>query len=169
MPKSPQILLADADVLIDYRDSDLSILELVSKEIGRVYVLREVLLTVRGMSEKACDRHGIQPISAATDVLIEAGASGGSLSFEDWVCLITCRERSWTLVTNDAALIRACKSECIEVRRGLGLMIELVSRGKLEEKRAARIAEMIHQVNPMHINERVLRTFEQALQRKVKS
>lgn len=38
-----EILLADADVLIDYRDSDLTILKLVSDHIGPVRVLREVL------------------------------------------------------------------------------------------------------------------------------
>jgi hypothetical protein len=36
-----EILLADADVLIDYRDSDLTILKLVSDHIGPVRVLAQ--------------------------------------------------------------------------------------------------------------------------------
>ncbi len=84
-------------------------------------------------------------------------------SFEDWLCLITCRDRSWTLATNDAALIRECKKERVRVRRGLSLVIELVRRGSLEAKRAIQVVEAIHQANPTHINERVLSAFEKAL------
>ena len=37
------VLLADADVLIDYRESELDILKLVVQHIGRVVVLASVL------------------------------------------------------------------------------------------------------------------------------
>jgi len=47
-----EILLADADVLIDYRNSDLSIFTLVSKHIGPVGVLREIL---NEAPESACE------------------------------------------------------------------------------------------------------------------
>ena len=35
----PAVLLADADVLIDYRESDLTILKLVAEHVGRVAVI----------------------------------------------------------------------------------------------------------------------------------
>ena len=38
----PTVLLADADVLIDYRESDLSVLKEVGRRIGRLTVLSEV-------------------------------------------------------------------------------------------------------------------------------
>jgi hypothetical protein len=55
---SLEILLADADVLIDYRDSDLTILKLVSDHIGPVRVLREVLDEAPGISDRQCARLG---------------------------------------------------------------------------------------------------------------
>ena len=36
---APPVLLADADVFIDYRDSDLEVLKLVGQHVGRVAVL----------------------------------------------------------------------------------------------------------------------------------
>jgi hypothetical protein len=41
MDPSLEILLADASVLIDYRDSDLTILKLVSQHTGPVRVLAQ--------------------------------------------------------------------------------------------------------------------------------
>lgn len=38
-------------------------------------------------------------------------------------------------------------------------MIELVSQGALERRRAERVAKAIHESNPYHINENVLRAF----------
>lgn len=37
------VLLTDADVLIDYRESEIEILELVAQHMGRVIVLAPVL------------------------------------------------------------------------------------------------------------------------------
>ena len=45
MQTTATVLLADADVLIDYRDSELAILELVSRHAGRVAVISTVLGT----------------------------------------------------------------------------------------------------------------------------
>lgn len=42
MPTDPTVLLADADVLIDYRESVLAILGLVGQHVGRVAVLPSV-------------------------------------------------------------------------------------------------------------------------------
>ena len=43
MQRKPTVLLADADVLIDYRESDLAILALVARHLGRLAVLPPVL------------------------------------------------------------------------------------------------------------------------------
>ena len=42
MPDRPAVLLSDANVLIDYRDSDLAILALVVQHLAPVHVLRDV-------------------------------------------------------------------------------------------------------------------------------
>ena len=43
MADRPTVLLSDANVLIDYRDSDVSILTLVVQHVAPVHVLRDVL------------------------------------------------------------------------------------------------------------------------------
>jgi hypothetical protein len=158
-----EILLADADVLIDYVASELSILTLASEHIGQIYVLKPILATVDDLSERKCMHHGIRVIDVETAVLLEAGAKSGPLSFEDWLCLIVCRDRGWTCLTNDAALGRECGDVEIHVRRGLGLMVDLVHAGVLDEERALRVASAIHEENPYHINATVLEQFQRAL------
>lgn len=159
-----EILLADADVLIDYVEGDLSIIALVAEHIGPIYVLRQVLQTVDGLTESECRRHRIQVREPNTELLLEAGQKSGSLSFEDWLCFLTCRNEGWTCVTNDGALIRECRGADVPIRRGLSLMVELVRNGALERRKALRVAEAIHKANPLHINERVLARFLAALE-----
>lgn len=84
-------------------------------------------------------------------------------SVEDWLCFIVCRNRSWSCLSNDRALLSECGRAGIRVRRSLGLPVELVQREELSEKRALRVAQRIHQSNPHHINERVLAAFRRAL------
>lgn len=156
-------LLADADVLIDYVSSGLFILELTAQHIGPLYVLRQVLETVGGLTERDCRRLGIQIIEADTKALVEAGSMSGALSLEDWLCLIACRDHQWTCLTNDGSLIRQCGNATVQVRRGLSLMVELVKKSVLERRRALRIAQAIHESNPLHINDHVLDIFRSAL------
>jgi len=109
MVPAHEILLADADVLIDYAMSYLSMLRLTNRNIGQVHVLAETLATVRQLSVRDCRQYGIQVVQTGTDVLLEARTLSGPLSFEDWLCFITCRNMSWTCLTNDRALIRTCR------------------------------------------------------------
>ena len=51
----PTVLLADADMLTDYRESDLSVLKEVGRRIGRLAVLSEVLET----PSNQCDGCGL--------------------------------------------------------------------------------------------------------------
>lgn len=163
MAGSQRTLLADADVLIDYSKSDLSILGLVAKHTGPLYVLRNVLKTVDDLSVTQCKKLGISIVEAQTTLLLEAGRRSGALSFKDWLCFLLSEQNGWTCVTNDRALIRECKQCKIRYRRGLRLMIDLVKTGHLRKARARKVASDIHKANPHHINERVLARFEQAL------
>ncbi len=58
-PDRPTVLLADANVLIDYRDSDPAILSLVSEHLGPICVIREVLEEAKGMTLAECREHSI--------------------------------------------------------------------------------------------------------------
>lgn len=156
-------LLADADVLIDYVAGGLFVLELTAQHIGPLYVLEQVLDTVEGLTERDCRRLGIETLEADTAALLEAGSLSGPLSFEDWLCFVTCREQRWTCLTNDGSLIRECGAGGVYTRRGLSLMVELVEAGVLDRRRALRVAQAIHEANPRHINNEVLTMFHAAL------
>ncbi len=157
------MLLADADVLIDYRESELAILALVAQHVGRVAVLPSVLDEVYGVTATACARFGIGIAEVETERMLQAAEIESKVSFNDRLCLVMCREEGWTCVTNDGALRRLCERHGVETRFGLALMVDLVAAGVVTRERAEDIARRIHASNPLHINERVLSRFFGAL------
>ena len=165
MQRKPTVLLADADVLIDYRESDLAILALVARHLGRLAVLPPVLDEVRGVTAKECGRLGIEIVEVETERMLQAAEVPSSVSFNDRLCLVVCREEGWTCLTNDRALQRLCKRHGVETRFGLGLMVNLVEAGALTRRRAVAVARRIRASNPLHITDRVLDRFLNALDR----
>lgn len=152
----PTVLLADADVLIDYRESDLSVLGLVGEHVGALKVISTVLDEVRGVTAANCMRLGIDVIEAETRRMIRAAAIESRVSFNDRLCFLTCLEETWTCVTNDRALRRLCGRHDVNTRYGLDLMVDLVAGGALSKRRAVAVARSIQTSNPTHINESVL-------------
>ena len=164
MPTARTVLLADADVLIDYRESQFGILELVALHVGRVAVLTPVLSEVRGVTAAQCGGLGIEVLDVETELMVQAAEIESSVSFNDRLCVVACREEGWTCVTNDGALRRLCERHGVEARFGLGLMVDLVAAGALTRRRAVSVARQIQASNPLHINERVLAGFMAALE-----
>ena len=161
----PAVLLADADVLIDYRESDLTILKLVAKHVGRVAVIPPVLDEVKGVTAKDCGRLGLEVVEVETEQMLRAAEVEASVSFTDRLCLVVCREEGWTCVTNDGALQRLCKRHGVATRFGLGLMVDLVAAGALSRRRAISVGRRMQVSNPRHINTRVLARFHKELDR----
>ena len=157
------VLLTDADVLIDYRESEIKILELVVQHIGRVVVLAPVLDEVQGVTPAQCAQLGIEVVEVETEQLVRATEVESRVSFNDRLCLVACREEGWTCVTNDGALRRLCERHGVTTRFGLGLMVDLVAVGALTRRRAMAVARQIQASNPLHINERVIQRFSEAL------
>ena len=157
------VLLADADVLIDYRESDLAVLQLVGQHVGRVAVLPSVLDEVQGVTAAECARFGIDVVEVETERMLQASEIESRVSFNDRLCLVVCREEGWTCVTNDGALRRLCKRHGVKTRFGLGLMVDLVAAGALTRRHAEAVARRMQESNPLHINERVLARFFDAL------
>lgn len=157
------VFLADANVLIDYRESEFDILGLAVQHIGRVIVLELVLDEVRGVMPAQCTQLGIEVVVVETERLVQAAAIESRISFNDRLNLVTCIEEGWTCVTNDGALRRLCERRGVATRFGLGLMVDLVAVGALTRQRAITIARKIQASNPLHINERVLARFMTAL------
>ena len=157
------VLLADADVLIDYRESELDILKLVVQHIGRIVVLAPVLDEVQGVTPTQCKQLGIEVVEVTTEQLVQASEGESRVSFNDRLCLIACRDEGWTCVTNDGALRRLCEHHSVATRFGLGLMVDLVAVGVLTRRRALTIARQIQASNSLYINERVITRFRAAL------
>lgn len=158
------ILLADADVLIDFVRTRPGTLRLVAEHLGRLLVLAEVLATIDQLTKKQCRAYGIEVVTVETEMLLAAGTKKRrTLSFEDHLGLLACKTNGWTMVTNDRVLMGACKEEAVPFRRGLRLVLDLVAGGGLKKQAAWELAVAIHRENPRHINEHVLEKFKAEL------
>lgn len=92
MSASPTVLLTDADVLIDYRESGLSVLKLIAQHVGRLVVLPSVLDEVSGVTVTECARLGIEIVKVETNRTLRAAEVESNVSFNDRLCLLVCRE-----------------------------------------------------------------------------
>jgi hypothetical protein len=155
----PEILLADASVLIDYVETDKGVLRLTSRLFARLLVARPVLEQVPRLSERACRGLGIEIVEAEADLLVAASTYSAALGFEDSLCLLLCANFGWTCVTNDGALARSCDLAGVQVRRGFNLLLELVAHGQLKPSNAILIARAMQAANS-RITFSVLSEFE---------
>lgn len=158
-----EILLADADVLIDFIAVDKKVLGTISTHLGPLKVLSEVLTTVDGLTRRDCASLDIDIVETPTPLLLEAGRERGALSFEDRLNYLTCRDSHWTCVTNDGRLRRECEESGVATRRGLSLLVELARAEVLTTAQAQRKAQALARQNPRYINARVLSLFEAEL------
>ena len=127
---------------------------LIGQHVGPLAVLSPVLDEVHEASNADCARLSISVIDVATGRLLRAGAVDASVSFND-------RLRA----TNDRALRRLCERHGVQTRFGLRLVMDLVASGAITAERAISIASKMHESNPLHINERVIARFSNALDR----
>ncbi len=154
-------VIADANVLIDYAGSDITILSLYSTEIETVVIPESILDEVEQLSLEECEHFGLTVINEDLEILTLASNSNhGPLSFQDKVCLyLTKSIEGATCITNEKALKKICESEAVPVKRGLKLMIELVEQQKIEPDVVVGVAEQIHDNNPFFITTEILDDF----------
>jgi len=155
------ILLVDANILIDYLAGDLSVLTLVSKHIGQVYVPSTVLGEAVELTATECEDHGLTVVEPTLAQATFAAVKRGRLSPQDHTCLVLSRDHGWTCVTNDKRLRKACEEDDVELLWGLELMTLLVLKGQLEAEDAIDVANRIHADNPLHITPAILERFRQ--------
>lgn len=148
----------DANILIDYVQTDPLVLKLLSHHIGQLAVLDYVLAEVNQLDESDCSELGIKVIEVDTQDLIAAGSPRKGLSFQDSLCLVVCGRYSLACITNDGKLRRECSKEGIAVFWGLELMTILVRNGHLTKNQAQKIVLEMHQNNP-YITAKVVQDF----------
>ena len=106
--KSTTVLfIADANVLIDYIKTYPTVLGLVAKHVGPVYVATDILMEVEQLDSAQCQAIGLRTIEGNLSQLAEASQRGGPLSFEDKLCLVLARDNGWTCLSNDRPLREA--------------------------------------------------------------
>lgn len=159
-------LILDANVLIDYARSNLSILTLVSRHIGQVIIPAPILEEVTDLSERRCRESGLQVVIPSLELIIEAAESRGRLSEGDHLCLLMAREAGHACVTNDVRLRKECVQQGVQQLWGLELMVALNRFGKLSTAAAEQVAKQIHESNPRFITREILIRFGQALAKK---
>ena len=157
------LLIVGANVLIDYANSDINILSLVSKYVGQIHIPSVILDEVSDLSEEDCIELGFVIIDESVELLLAAAGARGALSFEDHVCLLLAIENDCTCVSNDKPLHRACEEESVSVKWGLRLMIDLVESGHLGKHAAVELAEDIQAQNSRHITQNVVDEFKRKL------
>lgn len=162
--KTTKLLVIDANVLIDFAEADVTILALVVKHIGTVYVPRPLLREVQQLDESQCAELGLIVVDPELGQLTEVASPRGRLSFEDQLCLVMGRDNGWTCVTNDKRLRQECAACGVNVLWGLQLLIGLVEHGALGASHAIELAERIQRINP-YITGEVLVEFKKKANR----
>jgi len=144
----PKAIICDADVLIDYLDSNKRIFPKISKQICVVYIPLPILSEVKQLVGVEAKKLGLIIFEPTLKQVTEASQRGGPLSFEDKICLIMARDERWACVTNDRNLRKKCREEGVDVMWGFDLMLLLNQKGELSKKEAQDTANKIRTNNP---------------------
>ena len=155
-----EVYIVDANVLIDYLKTDISILTIYSKEIGQIYVPTDVLEKVKQLETGECDRLNLEIVEPTTEQYLEAAPKIRGLAFDDRVCFILARDNKWYCISNDIQLRVICEENGISVLWGLELMLPLEERKLIEPTEILQVAKDIHESNPLFVNKTILKKFE---------
>ena len=157
-------VICDANILIDYIQTDMQIIRLTSEHCFDIYVPEEIIREVDGLTPSVIKANGLIPLKASIEQLMEAieMADVSGLSEKDCICYIHAREKKCHCATNDKALFNKCRRDKIHVIRGLGFMLELCKKNIISPEEAISTAKRISVINAM-ITEEILLDFESLL------
>lgn len=113
-----RLLLVDACVLIDFAKSDSSVITLASRYVGDVHVATPVFEEVHDLDPAMAASLGIKLFEPPLEMLVDAAARRGRLSFQDRLCLLAAKANGWTCVSNDRRLRESCAEELVPVMWG---------------------------------------------------
>jgi len=153
-------LIVDANVLIDYLDTEPSVLALVAREAGPLFVATEVLAKVDQLDVTLCKELGLSITVPSLSQLLEAAVRRPGLAFDDVVCLVMARDNGWCCVTNDRALRAACRASDVSVQWGLEIMLRLVASSVLSSRDAIEVAMAIQRTNRAFITDAIVNRFK---------
>ena len=152
-------MVIDASVLIDYRDSDRTVLGLISAHVGQLCIPSPVLGEVLHMTEDDCASLGLYVVEPTIDHLLSVPRAPGPLSFQDHLSLIVARTNGWCCLTNDGRLRKECKAQGVAVMWGLEPLGILVAAGVVSAQHARNVAVAVHHANSRFITREIVRRF----------
>ncbi|MBO7485609.1 MAG: hypothetical protein J6T84_06060 [Spirochaetaceae bacterium] len=147
------VAICDANVLIDYSKSDISIITKIAEYYEQVCVPDIILQEVGTISDEEAAKLGITIVETPLEL-----EEIPSLSYQDRTCLYYVKKHKWTCLTNDKALRKNCIEAGGTVVWGLEMLLKLVDIDLITKTHAEKIAKRIHQVNP-EINDEILQDF----------
>lgn len=97
-----QVVICDANILIDYARASKQIIGLITEHIYKLKVPLPVWEEVKDLSEEEAVVLGVNIIEPSMDQIYEAANMyGGGLSDEDFICFIIARDEKALCATND--------------------------------------------------------------------
>lgn len=154
--KVSDVLILDANTLIDFVKADRTIIKLICSNVGKICLATPVLEEVTQICESDCVELGITLIEPNVEQLITASMELGPLSFQDKICLTLAKEKGLICVTNDIPLRKVCLSEGVTLIWGIELICKLVDAGGLPVKHAKEIISQIQLNNPKYITKTIV-------------
>lgn len=156
----PPVLVADANVLIDYAQTEPRILALCARHWDTVLVPTAVLDEVgEHLDQGRCAKLGPRVLEPTLEQALLAAAGPPALSWADRVSLVVARDERAALLTNDRALRSHAARKGIPLVWGLEAMAILCEHGSLTAGRALAVAIRIRASNPTHITAEVRARF----------
>lgn len=156
--KARRFLILDANILIDFCQSDKTIIKLICDYVGQVYLATPILAEINDINENDCIELGIILIEPDLEEIMLAAGKKGPLSFQDNLCLLIAKRLGWTCVTNDQPLRRMCEIEGVPLFWGIELICILVESGGLLAGQAGGIILEIQKNNPMYITDNIVKS-----------
>ncbi len=151
-------ILLDANVLIDYAQSDKSILLMASEQFGPIYVPDPVVQEVDDLLESDYDQLGLIIFPPTTDQMFHAALQTWTLKIADALCFLLCQDNRWECVTNDVRVRKQCIKHGVQVIWGTELMLRLIELDQLSAVEAIEVMQTIQANNP-YINQTIVEAF----------
>jgi len=156
-----QVVICDANILIDYAKANKKIIGLIAKHLYRIRVPLPVWEEVNDLSDEEAVILGINIIEPSIAQIYEAAnIHGGGLSDEDNMCFIIARDEKAICATNEKPLRRKCEDNNIEVLWGLEMMGQLCEAGKITSNLAEKVTRKIAQENITITEDIIIRFIE---------
>ena len=155
-------VVCDANILIDYCQTDISILKLAAERCYDICIPSSVFHEVRQLTHEMLGELNLRKVDESFEQIMEAQNNRSALSVADYVCFLLAKNNNWTCATNEKALFNKCRKENVDVIRGLTLMVDLHNKAALSRKRAISVAKQIKQIND-RITHRVIADFIELL------